>query len=242
MEQNFDYINHYKIDAEEFDYFESKYGATLHDERRVHEFVFSQVNKNIDSILDVGCGSAWISSKYVPLNKKVYSLDISKKNIARALESCRSTKHNGIVADSFYLPFKKNSFDLVVACEIIEHVVSPDDFIKALYKTVKPGGRLILSTPYKEILRYYLCINCNKKTPVNAHIHSFDENIIKKIMYNCRINNYKQILFGNKILIFIRTYIILKYFPFLLWKIVDQITNVFFNYPTHLLLVINKEK
>jgi hypothetical protein len=42
---DFNYIDHYKKDAEEFDYFEERKGATAHDERRVREFIISKIPK-----------------------------------------------------------------------------------------------------------------------------------------------------------------------------------------------------
>ena len=74
-------------------------------------------------------------------------------------------KHFGITADSFHLPFNDNSFDSIIASEIIEHVYDPEGFIKELFRVVKKGGSLIVTTPYKEKIIYYLCVHCNQKTP-----------------------------------------------------------------------------
>lgn len=38
----FNYIDHYKKDAEEFDYFGERSGATAHDERRVREYIIHE--------------------------------------------------------------------------------------------------------------------------------------------------------------------------------------------------------
>ncbi len=242
MNLNFDYVNHYKADAEEFDYFENRLGATLHDEKRVHEFIMSKVKDNCKSILDVGSGSAWVAAEFIPLNKKVFSLDISKTNVVKALKKYPAENHNGLVADSFHLPFKDGVYDLVIASEVIEHVISPKVFIEELYCAVAAGGSLIITTPYKEVLRYVLCVHCNKKTPVHAHIHSFDEKIFQQMLNELGIENFEQILFGNKILIFLRTYVLLKHLPFSLWKVIDRIANLFYNIPAHFMIVINKKK
>ena len=148
--KNFNYIEHYKKDAAEFDYFEERKGATAHDERRVREYVISKVSKNVKSILDVGCGSGWIAKHFTPKGVQVHSLDISVVNPAKALKLYPSDNHRGVVADSFRLPFTDCSFDCVIASEIIEHVVSPADFIKELSRVVKINGELIITTPYKE--------------------------------------------------------------------------------------------
>jgi len=239
MTQKFDYINHYKIDAEEFDYFEERTGATEHDERRVHEFILSKISKNCDSILDVGSGSAWVADQFKKTEVKIISLDISKKNAVKAKEKVNTDTHSPIVADSFKLPFQSNSFDTVIASEIIEHVVEPKWFVKELFRVVKPIGKLIITTPYKEKLRYYLCVHCNQKTPVHAHIHSFDEKKLLSLLPNDgNINSWET--FGNKLLIFLRTYIVLQYFSFKIWKFIDIIGNKMKNIPAHIIVIYNK--
>ena len=238
---NFNYIEHYQKDAVEFDYFEEKKGATAHDERRVKEYIISKVQKTAESILDVGCGNGWVAKKFLSKGKLVLSLDVSAVNPSKAKELYPSEKHFGVVADSFQLPINENSFDCVIASEIIEHVVDPKEFIKELFRVVKKGGRLIITTPYKEKLIYYLCIHCNKKTPANAHIHSFDETKLESLYKESDLKSFEFETFGNKLLIFLRTYVILRFFPFWLWKIKDKSVNFFFNKPAHIICIYKKK-
>jgi len=238
---NFNYIDHYKKDAVEFDYFEERKGATEHDERRVREFIISKVPKDVNSILDVGCGNGWAAKEFLSQGKKVSSLDISLTNPSKAKQLYQSQNHFGIVADSFHLPFNNESFDCVIASEIIEHVVYPVDFIKESLRVVKRGGHLIITTPYKEKLIYYLCIHCNQKTPANAHIHSFDEKKLDSLYSGNDLESFSFVTFGNKALIFLRTYVILQYFPLWLWKIKDRIANFFINRPVHIICIYNKK-
>ncbi|MCW8848809.1 MAG: methyltransferase domain-containing protein [Melioribacteraceae bacterium] len=235
MTQKFNYVEHYKIDAEEFDYFEERTGATAHDERRVHEFIISKIKKNVNNILDVGAGSAWVAQHFKDSEIRVVSLDISLLNVKKAKSIVTVKNHTQIVADSFKLPFDNNTFDCVIASEIIEHVIDPKLFIEELFRVVKPSGSLIITTPYKEKLRYYLCVHCNKKTPIHAHIHSFDENKLLK-MSPKDVNYSSYSIFGNKLLIFLRTYVILKYLPFKGWKFTDSIFNRIKNIPVHILV------
>ena len=239
MTQKFDYVEHYKIDAEEFDYFEERTGATAHDERRVHEFILSKIKSNTCNILDVGAGSAWVAHHFRNSDVKVASLDISLVNVKKAKSIVPGENHTQIVADSFKLPFASDSFEAVIASEIIEHVVDPKMFVQELFRVVKPSGNLIITTPYKEKLRYYLCVHCNKKTPIHAHIHSFDENMLMNISPKSGMEtNYT--IFGNKLLIFMRTYVFLKYFPFRFWKLIDSVFNRIKNIPVHILVEYHK--
>jgi ubiquinone/menaquinone biosynthesis C-methylase UbiE len=100
-----------------------------------------------------------------------------KKKPITALKNLPHPDHSAIVADVFNMPFKKNSFDIIIASEVIEHVFDPKLFIEKISAVLKPGGKLILLTPYNETIIYHLCVHCNNPTPANAHLHSFNEKI-----------------------------------------------------------------
>lgn len=239
---DFNYIAHYQKDAVEFDYFEEKKGATAHDERRVREYVISKVPGDTKSILDVGCGNAWVAREFLRKGKLVLSLDISSTNPSIAKKLYPSEKHFGITADSFHLPFSNNSFDCVIASEIIEHVAEPSKFVKELFRVVKKGGSFIVTTPYKEKLIYYLCVHCNKKTPANSHINSFDEKKLESLCNESDLESFKFETFGNKVLLHLRTYVILKFFPFWLWKLKDKFFNLIINKPAHIICIYKKKQ
>lgn len=236
----FDYIDHYKKDAEEFDYFQSRPSGTEHEERRVRETIISFVDNNASKILDVGTGSAWVARHFIPRNISVTSFDISSVNVKKAVSSLQSPSHSGIVGDSFSLPFRDNSFDCIIASEVMEHVISPGEFIRELTRVLKPSGKLIISTPYKEKLQYTLCIHCNKSTPLNAHIHSFDENKIRSFCNGLPVG-FKSVTFGNKALIYLRTHIILKYLPYKIWYIFDFLVNLIIKHPLHIVVILTKK-
>lgn len=238
---DFNYIEHYKKDAVEFDYFEERKGATAHDERRVREYIISKIPKDIISILDVGCGNGWVAKEFLPKGKQVYSLDISVTNPAIVKKLYPDKKHFAVAADSFHLPFYDCSFDYVIASEIIEHVFDPAAFVKELFRVVKKGGSLVITTPYKEKILYYLCIHCNQKTPANAHIHSFDEKKLESLYSGKDLACYKFETFGNRALLFLRTHVILKFFPFWLWKLKDKFANWIYNKPVHIICVYKKQ-
>ncbi|MBI4058003.1 class I SAM-dependent methyltransferase [Candidatus Microgenomates bacterium] len=65
-------------------------------------------------------------------------------------EKLRRTREKGIQAIRANvekpLPFKDNFFDVVSANQIIEHIVKVDQFVSEIYRVLKPGGYLVLST------------------------------------------------------------------------------------------------
>ena len=215
-----DYLEHYKTDAEVFDYFEDRPAGTEHEEERLREYILHELPVS-SSILDVGCGKAWVAKTFQNKGVFVCSLDATVINTAKALKHYPSGDHAAVVADAFHLPFKEGSFEAVIASEIIEHVVDPAAFVRELYRVLSPGGTLIVTTPYKEVLRYTLCIHCNQNTPWNAHLHSFDEKTLASFLRDESNAKVSWKTFGNKALIHLRTHTLLSFLPFRGWKFVD---------------------
>lgn len=239
-DRNFDYLTHYKFDAEAFDYFEKRFGETAHDERRLREYIISEVPEGVHSILDAGCGRAWVAERFCSVGVNVCSLDVAPKNVEEALSRYNYSNHCGIVSDLLNMPFPENFFDCIICSEVIEHIVEPKKLINELLRCVKIGGIILLSTPYRERINYVLCIHCNRKTPINAHLHSFDENSLLDFFSDMNIKGIKFYLFGNKFLQYIRHHVILKFFPFLFWKYFDRFFNLLYKKQSHILVKIIK--
>lgn len=237
----FKYKEHYQQDAIDFDYFQVRDKGTEHSERRVREFIFAQTPKNPKRMLDVGCGKAWVAEMFSSIANEVISMDISFTNVEKALEKYPFENHSGIVADVLNLPFQENSFDCIIASEIIEHVVYPDQFIKKLIRILKPGGVLLVTTPYKEKLQYNLCIHCNKLTPRHAHIHSFDEKKLAEL-YSKNDVLFEYQTFANKALLHLRTHVFLHFLPFGIWRFIDKVANLIYKAPATIFIKWKKSK
>ncbi len=222
-----DYITHYVRDSEVFDYFETQRGATEHSERRIREYTLSLVPKETQSILDVGCGSAWVAKALQRSGRFLCSLDISTQN------------HVGIAVDSYHLPFQDNSFDTIIAAEIIEHLNNPEVFVAELLRVIKPSGAIIISTPYKEKLVYELCIHCHELTPHHAHLHSWNEETLHALFGNA-LREWTFYAFNNKLLVFARLYPFLAWMPFAWWRSVDRLADLLFTHPMNCVFRVRK--
>jgi SAM-dependent methyltransferase len=56
------------------------------------------------------------------------------------------------------LPFRAESFDLVTANVVVEHVAEPKRFLAEVRRVLRPGGRFLFHTPN---LTYYLTLNAS---------------------------------------------------------------------------------
>jgi len=243
IKAKFYYVDHYHQDAEVFDYSKAMPdGASQHENRRLHEMILSNIPQGIGNILDVGCGNAWLAAHFANGNNKVavVSMDISLANPLRANKKYPFEKHNAIVADVYALPFRANTFDCIIAAEVMEHTPDPKLFIQNLLRILKPNGTLIITTPFNERIPHSLCVHCNRATPHNAHLHSFDQQKIKALLEGQVIESWKLNTFANKWLVKLRTHGLLQYFPFKAWKAIDKLANLLYFKPLRLLLKVTK--
>jgi 2-polyprenyl-3-methyl-5-hydroxy-6-metoxy-1,4-benzoquinol methylase/uncharacterized protein YbaR (Trm112 family) len=221
----FHYKEHYQNDAATYDYFkttENPIERAEHD--RLHQQILSQIPADADWILDAGCGGGWLAGALSKSGKKVISMDISDINPIKAINNVPSPNHFGLVADVYELPLRDGSVDCIVAAEIIEHVSDPKRFLAALSKALKPGGKLIVTTPYNERIQASLCIHCNRLTPHNAHLHSFTESSITRCLPDNAKNPTTKV-FNNKVLVRLGLQRILSVLPLGLYNMVDGLCN-----------------
>ena len=241
LDSEFNYVEHYTKDAEAFDYFSRPANRSLQvEENIVRRQILRKIPKDANCILDVGCGSAWLSRELTKKGKKVISLDISLINTRKAIKQTPASNHAAVVADVFHLPFAENSIDCIVASEIMEHLYDPFLFIQKLLSILKPGGRLILSTPYNEQIEYSLCVHCNRITPRNAHLHSFNKKKMIQMTEKLKTKNVKIKIFNSTFLIKLRIHLLLSTISFEFWNLTDAVACKIFSDAFRIMTVIDK--
>lgn len=125
-------------------------GVSLERRRYLHNVVDllkeELLNLSPRVILDAGCGDGLLAEllKKRLTGAKIYGVDISKKGLELA-------KKRGVVVKKFDLnlgiPHTDKSFDLVIANQVIEHLLDPDFFLRECERVLCPEGHLILTTP-----------------------------------------------------------------------------------------------
>lgn len=113
---------------------------------------------NQDTVLDVGCGDARLTSLIAPRSKKVIAVDHQEYPLKFArliFDRIGITNTDFKTGDIRKLKFADNSFDKVTCFDVIEHIPKEmaQEGIKELIRVLKKGGRFYLTTPNRKELR-----------------------------------------------------------------------------------------
>ncbi len=100
-----------------------------------------------ERVLNVGAGP-FFELERLPRGARYTACDIDPRAVeaARRLHAGRLERADVITAGA-PLPYPAGSFDLVVAMDVIEHVVEPGPWLEELVRVTAPGGRLLVTTP-----------------------------------------------------------------------------------------------
>ncbi len=112
--------------------------------------VFIELVKQLESvrsICDLGCGNGHISGRLAALGFEVTGVDASRSGIQIARRKYPSATFIETLIDGS-LGETLGTFDLVISSDVIEHLYRPSDLLEAARSLLRPGGRILIGTPY----------------------------------------------------------------------------------------------
>lgn len=121
-----------------------------------HEYIVPAVLRAVRSvgggplrILDIGCGNGALAGRLLAIGHQAVGVDLSESGVMLAKQQYPDARFEVVAADEHVLDrLAEQPFDVVVSTEVIEHVYAPRLFMKGCYTALKPGGTLVLTTPY----------------------------------------------------------------------------------------------
>jgi SAM-dependent methyltransferase len=132
-----------------------KYRSKNPIERRLMNGFFAALSDALPrehpaTVLEVGVGEGEISAKLRSLYPEAHIVGIDLHDDALAVEWSRRG-FLGVYADIAHLPFPPLVFDLVMAIEVLEHVMDPHAALAELARVSR--GEMVLSVPREPIWR-----------------------------------------------------------------------------------------
>jgi 2-polyprenyl-3-methyl-5-hydroxy-6-metoxy-1,4-benzoquinol methylase len=83
------------------------------------------------------------------------------------------------------VPEPDESFDLVIASEVIEHLIMPDRVLEEFTRVLRPGGHVLLTVPNVAFWRFRVQALSGQVPSVTAdtrHLHSFSASLLTQLV------------------------------------------------------------
>jgi 2-polyprenyl-3-methyl-5-hydroxy-6-metoxy-1,4-benzoquinol methylase len=127
-------------------------------------------------VLDIGCvehdpqayrSRYWVHKAVGAVAKSILGVDLHEEGV----KVLQARGYNVIVADAERFDLRR-SFDVIVAGDIIEHLGNLNGFLQCCKRHLRPGGRLLISTPNPWYWR-----NC-VKAALHVEVNNNPEHVI----------------------------------------------------------------
>lgn len=120
-------------------------------------------------VLEVAAGGGVLSTQLATNNCDVVINDLNEENLTASLRELQNGDRVRINPGNVFdlSPEDIGRFDLVIACEVIEHVAHPDQLLAHLRTFLEPGGQLLLTSPNGSYFR--------NRLPTYSEVQNFEE-------------------------------------------------------------------
>ncbi len=153
--------------------------ALLRAENRIRApWVLEEIRKHFPgpvSVLDIGCGAGFLSNPLVKDGHQVTGIDLSESSLRVARQFDVTGRARYLMANAYELPFLEQSFDVVCAMDVLEHVEHPQRLIEEASRVLRRGGLFFFHTFNRTLRSYFLVIKgvewCVANTPPRLHIY-----------------------------------------------------------------------
>ncbi len=101
--------------------------------------------------LDAGCGTGSFAISLARKGFLVFGIDLSMEGLRQLRQKAIAEGVSQVVtevqSDVEVIPFRDNSFDVIVCGEVLEHLVDDKSAVTDFHRVLKPGGVCIVTVP-----------------------------------------------------------------------------------------------
>lgn len=148
-------------------------------------------------ILDFGCGTGDILHQVMQLNpnSRYFGIDVSSIALKKTRRRFPKAKFYQ-VEDGDKIPLKSSSIDFILILDVIEHIYNTQRTVKEIYRILKPGGKILVTTPYHGFIKNLILISLFFEKyfdPAGAHIRYYSK---KSLISQLKDVGFSVIKFG----------------------------------------------
>lgn len=140
------------------------------------EAQFLREGKN--HLLDIGCATGALLEKLQRRGWKVSGIEISTPQAEYAR---RQRNLNVIETPLEKASLESDSFNMILASHLIEHVNDPGYFVREAYRILAPGGYLLITTPNIEGFQSRLLGSC-WRSAIFDHLYLFSKKTLTRML------------------------------------------------------------
>ena len=117
------------------------------------------------TVLDIGCGNGALAKALAGHGLTLTGMDSSESGIAAARQALPAARFYCMGLEENPAAMAEKDFDAVVSTEVIEHLFLPRQLLDFASAKLRPGGTLLLTTPYHGYLKNLVLSLCDRWDP-----------------------------------------------------------------------------
>ena len=146
---------------------------------RRHEVVYAAIAASCSGavVLEAGCGEGYGADLLAGTARRVLGLDYDVTTVAHVRD--RYPRVAVARANLVALPVPDAAVDVVVSLQVIEHLWEQERFLDECRRVLRPGGRLLVSTPNR------ITFSPGRDTPLNPfHTRELDPSELAGLVHD----------------------------------------------------------